>query len=108
MNDDKIQELLIQLARDVAVISSKLDALEEMKADARSIGSRVDSLEVKDREHDECIKSLKSRADAMEKFTRDALTDTKKQQTSIFITAGVSVFSAILSLLGWFIKNLFI
>ena len=40
----------------------------------------------------------------MEKFTRDNMSDAKKQQTSVFISAGMAIFSAVISLLFGFLK----
>ena len=40
----------------------------------------------------------------MEKFTRDNMADSKKQQTSVFISIGMAVFSAVLSLILGFIR----
>jgi F0F1-type ATP synthase membrane subunit c/vacuolar-type H+-ATPase subunit K len=39
----------------------------------------------------------------MEKFTRDNMNDAKKQQTTVFISVGMAIFSAILSLVIGFI-----
>lgn len=97
MNDDKTQELLIQLLQDIAIIKSKLNSIEEIKLDAKSLGARVDHLEAVGREHDRIIKSLENRASTMEKFTRDNMADSKKQQTSVFISMGLAVLSAAIS-----------
>ena len=98
LNEDKTQELLIQLLQDIAIIKSKLDTIEEIKLDAKSLGNRVDHLEAENREHAKTLKSLENRASTMEKFTRDNMQDAKKQQNSIFISMGMAVFSAILSI----------
>ncbi len=96
--DDKTQDLLLQLLQDIAVIKAKLDTIEEIKLDAKSIGVRVDHLEAQNREHDKTIKSLENRANTMEQFTRSNMADAKKQQTSVFISMGLAIFSSILSL----------
>lgn len=98
MNEDKTQELLIQLLQDIAIIKAKLDSIEEIKLDAKSLGTRVDKLEAENREQFKTIKSLENRASTMEKFTRDNMADSKKQQTSVFISLGMAIFSAILSI----------
>lgn len=103
MNDDKISDMLMVLMQDIAVIKAKLDSIEEIKLDTKTIGTRVDHLEAQNREHDRIIKSLENRASTMEQFTRDRMTESKKQQSSIFISLGMAVFSAILSV----IMNLF-
>lgn len=99
MQDDKIEVLLVQLMQDIAVIKAKLDAIEEIKLDAKAIGTRVDHLEAQNREHDRIIKSLENRANKMEEFTRNNMTDAKKQQTGVFISMGLALFSAVLSVI---------
>jgi hypothetical protein len=103
MDDGKTQELLLQLLQDIAVIKAKLDAIEEIKLDAKAINSRVDALEAQNREHDKTIKSLENRANTMEQFTRNNMADAKKQQTGVFISMGMAIFSATISLLVGFL-----
>lgn len=98
METNKIEDLLLQLIEDVAYIKAKLDNIEE-----QNLGSRIDALEAQNKEHDRIIKSLENRANTMEKFTRDNITDAKKQQTSVFISMGIALFSALCSV----IMNLF-
>lgn len=97
IDDNKISDMLIALREDIAVIKSKLASIEEIKIDTKSLGNRVDHIEAQNREHDRIIKSLENRANTMEKFTRDNMADAKKQQTSTFISIGMALFSAILS-----------
>ena len=94
MGDDKIQELLLQLVQDMSFVKAKLSNIEEQK-----LSARIDNLESQNREHDKTIRSLEKRNDTMEKFVRDNMQDSRKQQISIFISLGLAVFSAILSLL---------
>lgn len=94
MGDDKIQELLLQLVQDMSFVKAKLSSIEEQK-----LSSRIDSLEAQNREHDRTIKSLEKRNDTMEEFVRGSLQETKKQQTGVFISMGMAVFSAIISLI---------
>lgn len=98
MDDNKISDMLLVLMQDIAVIKAKLESIEEIKLDTKSLGTRVDHLEAQNREHDRIIKSLENRANTIEKFTRDNMQDAKKQQTSIFISIGMAVFSAVLSI----------
>ena len=98
MDDGKTQELLLQLLQDIAVIKAKLSSIEEIKLDAKTLGSRVDSLEAQNREHDKTIKSLENRANTMEQFTRNNMSEAKKQQTGVFISMGMALFSAAVSL----------
>ena len=94
MGDDKIQELLLQLVQDMSFVKAKLSNIEEQK-----LSARIDNLEAQNREHERTIRSLEKRNDTMEKFVRDNMQDSKKQQISVFISLGLAVFSAILSLL---------
>lgn len=94
MGDDKIQELLLQLVQDMSFVKAKLSSIEEQK-----LSARIDSLEAQNREHDRIIKSLEKRNSTMEEFVRGSLQETKKQQTGVFISMGMAVFSAIVSLI---------
>jgi hypothetical protein len=98
METNKIEDLLLRLIEDVSYIKAKLDNIEE-----QNLGSRIDALEAQNKEHDRIIKSLEHRANTMEQFTRDNITDAKKQQTSVFISMGLALFSALCSV----IMNLF-
>lgn len=94
MGDEKIQELLLQLVQDMSFVKAKLSNIEEQK-----LSSRIDQLEAQNREHDKTIKSLERRNDTMEQFVRNNMQDSKKQQTGVFISMGLAVFSAIVSVI---------
>lgn len=94
MDDNKIQDFLIQLMQDMSYIKAKLEAIDEQK-----LNSRIDALEAQNKEHDRVIKSLENRNSTMEQFVRNGMTDSKKQQTSVFISMGLAVFSAIVSVI---------
>ena len=100
MEDKRVEELLLQLMQDIAVIKARLASIEEIKLDAKTLGTRVDNLEAQNREHDRIIKSLENRASTMEQFTRNNMSDAKKQQTGVFISLGVALFSAVLSVVS--------
>lgn len=104
MDENKISDMLLVLMQDIAVIKAKLTTIEEIKLDTKTLGNRIDHLEAQAREHDRIIKSLENRANTMEKFTRDNMNDSKKQQTSVFISVGMAIFSAVLSLVLGFIR----
>jgi aspartate ammonia-lyase len=91
--------MLLVLMQDIAVIKAKLESIEEIKLDTKSLGTRVDHLEAQNREHDRIIKSLENRASTMEKFTRDNMNDAKKQQTGVFVSMGLAIFSAVVSII---------
>lgn len=99
MNEEKTQELLLQLIKDMSYVKAKLDNIDEQR-----IASRVDALEAQNKEHDRIIKALENRASTMEQFTRNNMVDAKKQQTSVFISMGMAVFSAIISLVFTFLR----
>ena len=94
MGEDKIQELLLQLVQDMSFLKAKLSNIEEQK-----LSSRIDNLEAQNREHERTIRSLEKRNDSMEEFIRNNMNDSKKQQISVFISLGLAVFSAVLSLI---------
>lgn len=100
MEDKRLEELLLQLMQDIAVVKAKLTSIEEIKLDAKTLGTRVDNLEAQNREHDRIIKSLENRASTMEQFTRNNMTDAKKQMTSVYVSLGVALFSAALSVIS--------
>ena len=93
MGDERIQDLLIQLVHDMSFVKAKLSSIEEQK-----LSSRIDKLEAKNSEHAKAISSLEKRNDAMEKFVRNTMQDSRKQQTGIFISMGLALFSALISL----------
>ena len=94
MGEDKIQELLLQLVQDMSFLKAKLSNIEEQK-----LSSRIDNLEAQNREHERAIISLEKRNNSMEEFVRTNIQDSRKQQISVFISLGLAVFSAVLSLI---------
>ena len=94
MGEDKIQELLLQLVQDMSFLKAKLSNIEEQK-----LSSRIDNLEAQNREHERTIRSLEKRNDTMEEFVRTNMQDSKKQQISVFVSIGLAVFSAVLSMI---------
>ena len=94
MGDDKIQELLLQLVQDMSFVKAKLSNIEEQK-----LSARIDNLDAQNREHETTIRSFEKRNDTMEEFVRTNMQDSRKQQISVFISLGLAVFSAILSLI---------
>lgn len=89
---NKIEDLLLKLIEDVAFIKAKISNIEE-----QNLGSRIDALEAENREHDRIIKSLERRCNTMEEFTRNGITDSKKQMTSVWISMALAVFSVLLN-----------
>ena len=93
MNSERIEELLLTLIKDMAEVKAKLDSIEKQE-----LGARIDRLEAQSKEHDKTIKSLERRCDTMETFVREELSDKNKTSRGIFISAGLAIFSAILSM----------
>lgn len=83
----------MQILQDMSFVKAKLSNIEEQK-----LSSRIDQLEAQNREHDRTIKSLEKRNDTMEEFVRGNMQESKKQQTGIFISMGLAVFSAVISM----------
>ena len=84
----------MQILQDMSYVKAKLSNIEEQR-----LAARIDQLEAQNREHDKTIKSLENRSNTMEQFVRNNMQDSKKQQTGIFISMGLAVFSAIVSLI---------
>ena len=99
MEDNRIETLLLQLVADVAFIKSKLDTIDELRSDHKKLGERVDHMEADIKEGQKSISSLERRCNEMEKWNRDVLVESNKTKTSIFISAGLAIFGAILSLI---------
>ena len=93
MDDNKVQDILLQLLSDMAYVKAKLDNIDEQK-----LNSRIDALEAQSREHDRIIKSLENRNNTMEQYVRNNLIDNKKQNTSAWIGIGMAIFGAVLSI----------
>ena len=94
MNGERIEELLLKLLGDMAEVKAKLDAIEKQQ-----LSQRIDRLEAESREHGKTIKSLENRNSTMEQFVRNNMVDTRKTQTGVFISMGLALFGAALSLI---------
>lgn len=98
MNNEKIQELLIQLVEDMSYVKTKLTNIDEQK-----IVSRLDQLESQAKEDARVIERLEKETEKMDDYIINNLQETKRQQTNIFISMGLAIFSAIVT----FIFSLF-
>lgn len=98
MNAEKIQELLLQLVQDMSYVKTKLENIDEQK-----IVSRLDQLESKTKEYTRVIERLEKESEKTEDYIRTSLQESKRQQTNIFISMGLAIFSSILT----FIFSLF-
>lgn len=77
---------------------AKLDSLEEVKVDTKELEDRVDKLESKQSTHHQQIESLTKRINTMEDFTRNNMNDSNKSMKGIFVSAGLAVISAVISI----------
>ena len=94
MDSDRIETLLLQLIQDMAEVKAKINNIDEQK-----LSSRIDVLEAQSREQDRVIKSLEKRSETLEDFTRGKLLDNSKTMRGVFISGGLAIFTAIISLL---------
>ena len=97
IDETKLYDMLMTIMQKLAVLEAKIDSIEEIKIDAKTMSNRVDKLEAHCERHDKQISQLENRASTLEQFVRNNLTDAKKQQTGVFISIGMAIFSAILS-----------
>lgn len=103
MNEDKTQELLLKLIEDMAVVKAKLDVVEEIKIDAKEANSKIEKLEMQNERQEKQLASLENRANTLEQFVRNNMNESKKTQTSVFISIGIALFSTIFSAIVGFI-----
>ena len=99
MNDNQVQDLLLKLIEDVAIIKSKLDTLDELKMDNKSINTRVDKIEAQLAKCDKQIEILENRCNAIEKNLHDSATESRKNSTTIFISVSMAILSTVLNIL---------
>lgn len=97
MGDSKIEDLLLKLLEEMAIVKSKLEVLDELKGDSKNINARVDKIEAMNERHNDSIYKLEHRANVMEQYQRDKMVDSKKQMTSIYISMGMALLSAAIS-----------
>ena len=99
MDNKSIEELLIQLLRDMAVVKSKLDTIEEIKIDAKTMNQRIDKIEAQNEKFESKIKSIENRCCTTEKYLRDNLQEEKKTLFNTWISVGLAIFSIIVSVI---------
>ena len=100
IDETKLYDMLMTIMQKLAVLEAKIDSIEEIKIDAKTVSNRVDKLEAHCERHDKQISQLENRANTLEQFVRNNLTDTKKQQTGVFISVGLALLSAIFSVIA--------
>ena len=97
MDETKLYDMLMIIMQKLAVLEAKIDSIEEIKIDAKTVSNRVDKLEAHCERHDKQLSQLENRANTLEQFVRNNLNDSKKQQTSVFISMGLAILGAVLS-----------
>lgn len=100
MNEEKTQELLLQLVKDVSYIRAKLDGVEEIKSDVETVINKVDELDRELAESKRTIASLQRRCDTVEEWLRQDLQTNSSTGWKIIGAVALAVFSA---LLGFFL-----
>ena len=98
MEDSRVETLLLQLVSDVAFIKSKLDNIDEIRETQKELGDRVDHIEAQNSRFEFELKALENRANKTEEWMRNNLNDTNKTQRSVFISAALAVFGAVVSM----------
>ena len=99
MENKNIEELLIQLLQDMAVVKSKLNSIEEIKIDSKTMNQRLDKIEAQNEKHESKIKSIENRCNTIEKYLRDNMQDSKKTMSSLWISIGLAIFSVVLNII---------
>ena len=99
MGDEKTQELLLQLVKDVSYIRAKLDGVEDMKNDLDNAVDQIDLLNQRVADGERTIKSLQHRCDVVEEWLRNNMKDQSNTGWKIIGAVGLAVFSALLGFL---------
>ena len=98
MDEKKTTELLLTLVQDISYIKGRLDTLDEIKMEQKENSNKIEKIEAQNERHERQINSLEKRASTMEEWNRNKMNDSKKQMSSVFISMGVAIFSAIVSI----------
>ena len=98
MDENKTTELLLTLVQDISYIKGRLDTLDEIKMEQKENSNKIEKIEAQNERHERQINSLEKRANTMEEWNRDKMNDSKKQMSSVFVSMGIAIFSAIVSI----------
>ena len=98
MDEKKTTELLLTLVQDISYIKGRLDTLDEIKMKQKENSNKIEKIEAQNERHERQINSLEKRANTMEEWNRNKMNDSKKQMSSVFISMGIAIFSAIVSI----------
>ena len=94
MDDNRVEELLLQLIQDMAEVKAKLNNIDEQK-----LSNRVDLLEAQTREQERVIKSLENRELTLEEFIRNNMNEANKSNKAVWVSVGLAFLTAALSFL---------
>ena len=103
MNENRVEELLLKLIEDMAVVKSRLNSIEEIKLDAKELANKVEKIESEQSTHHKQLQSLEKRQSTLENFIRNEMTDSQKQSKTITVSVGVAVMSAIITVIVAFL-----
>ena len=92
MDDNRVEELLLQLIQDMAEVKAKLNNIDEQK-----LSNRVDLLEAQTREQERVIKSLENRELTLEEFIRNNMNEANKNNKAVWVSVGLAFLTAALS-----------
>ena len=94
MDDNRVEELLLQLIQDMAEVKAKLNNI-----DGQKLSNRVDLLEAQTREQERVIKSLENRELTLEEFIRNNMNEANKNNKAVWVSVGLAFLTAALSFL---------
>ena len=103
VNEDKIEELLFTLVEDVSYIKGRMDSLDEIKANQKSMVMRQDRLESNLAETQNLTKSLHERQNILESEMRESVKSSKDNLDKAVVSVGICILSAVLSLVSAFL-----
>ena len=92
MENDRTEELLLQLIQDMAEVKAKLNNIEEQR-----LSSRIDLLEAQAREQERVIKTLENRELTLEDFIRNNMNEANKSNKAVWTSIGIAFLTAALS-----------
>lgn len=92
MDDNRVEELLLQLIQDMAEVKAKLNNIDEQK-----LSNRVDLLEAQTREQERVIKTLENRELTLEEFIRNNMNEANKSNKAVWVSVGLAFLTAALS-----------
>ena len=103
MNENRVEELLLKLIEDMAVVKSRLDSIEEIKLDAKELASKVEKIESEQSTHHKQLQSLEKRQSTLENFIRNEMVDSQKQSKTVTVSVGIAVMSAVITVIVAFL-----